>query len=84
MNTGKPIYHVEAAGGNDVAIIDGVIYQRESSDLQMRDPRTGKELKRVATPPNEQAFSSARPNGADGKIFIHSYTHAYCIKAWGK
>lgn len=84
MNTGKPIYHVEAAGGNDVAIIDGIIYQRESSDLQMRDPRTGKELKRVATPPNEQAFSSARPNGADGKIYIHSYTHAYCIKAWGK
>ena len=82
--TGKLIYNVSATGMTDMAIIDGIIYQRDGSDLQMRDPRTGKELKRVSTPPNEQAFSSSRPNGADGKIFIHSYTHAYCIKAWGK
>lgn len=84
INTGKPIYNVPATGLTDMSILDGVIYQCDGSDLQMRDPRTGKELKRVSTPPNEQAFSSSRPNGADGKIFIHSYTHAYCIKAWGK
>jgi outer membrane protein assembly factor BamB len=84
LTTGKPIYHVSAIGNTNIAIIDKIIYQRDGSDLQMRDPRTGKELKRVATPPNEQAFSSSRPNGKDGKIYIHSYTHAYCIKAWGK
>jgi len=84
ISTGKVMYNVSAAGTNDATLIDGIIYQREHSDLQMRDPKTGKELKRVATPQNAQAFSSSRPNGKDGRIFIHSYTHAYCIKAWGK
>ena len=84
INTGVKLYDVPAAGSNTANLIGGIIYQREHSDLQMRDPRTGKELKRVATPPSAQAFSSSRPNGKDGKIFIHSYTDAYCIKAWGK
>ncbi len=84
INTGLKLYDVPAAGSNTANIIDGIIYQREGSDIQMRDPKTGKELKRVATPQNAQAFSSSRPNGKDGRIFIHSYTHAYCIKAWGK
>jgi len=84
INTGSELYNVPAAGSNTANIIDGIIYQREHSDLQMRDPKTGKELKRIATGRNEQAFSSSRPNGANGKIYIHSYTDAYCIKAWGK
>jgi len=83
INTGAVKYNV-LSSHSAANIIDGVIYQREGSDLQMRDPRTGKELKRIATGVNEQAFSSSRPNGKDGKIFIHSYTDAYCIKAWGK
>ena len=84
INTGKELYHTAAAGSNTANIIDGIIYQRDNSDLQMRDPKTGKELKRIATGANEQAFSNSRPNGADGKIFVHTYTDAYCIKAWGK
>jgi len=84
INTGSELYNVPAAGSNTANIIDGIIYQREHSDLQMRDPKTGKELKRIATGSNEQAFSSSRPNGADGKIFVHTYTDAYCIRAWGK
>ena len=83
INTGAVKYNV-LSSHTAANIIDGIIYQREGSDLQMRDPRTGKELKRISTGVNEQAFSSSRPNGADGKIFIHSYTDAYCIKAWGK
>jgi outer membrane protein assembly factor BamB len=83
INTGVVKYNVPSSH-TAANIIDGVIYQREGSDLQMRDPRTGRELKRIATGVNEQAFSSSRPNGKDGKIFIHSYTDAYCIKAWGK
>jgi len=84
INTGKELYHTAAAGSNTANIIDGIIYQRDNSDLQMRDPKIGKELKRVATPLNAQSFSGSRPNGANGKIYIHSYTDAYCIKAWGK
>jgi hypothetical protein len=84
INTGNELYNVPAAGSNTANVIDGIIYQREHSDLQMRDPKTGKELKRIATGRNEQAFSSSRPNGADGKIYVHTYTDAYCIKAWGK
>jgi len=84
ISTGKVMYNVPAAGTNDSALIDGIIYQREHSDLQMRDPKTGKELKRIATGRNEQAFSNSRPNGVDGKIYVHTYTDAYCIKAWGK
>ncbi len=84
LDTGVKKYDVPAAGSNTANVIDGIIYQRDGSDLQMRDPYTGKELKRISTGKNEQAFSSSRPNGKDGKIFIHSYTDAYCIKAWGK
>ncbi len=83
VNTGEVKYNV-LSSHTAAFIYEGVIYQREGSDLQMRDPRTGKELKRIATGENEQAFSSSRPNGKDGKIYIHSYTDAYCIKAWGK
>lgn len=84
LNTGLLKYNVLAPGSNSASIIDGIIYHREGSDLGMRDPNTGSVLKRIATGRDEQAFSSARPNGADGKIFVHTYTHAYCIKAWGK
>ena len=84
INTGYELYNVPAAGSNTANIIDDIIYQRDGSDLQMRDPKTGKELKRIATGRNEQAFSGSRPNGADGKIYVHTYTDAYCIKAWGK
>jgi hypothetical protein len=84
LNTGIKKYDVPAAGSNTANIIDGIINQRDRSDLQMRDPYTGKELKRISTGKNEQAFSSSRPNGANGKIYIHSYTDAYCIKAWEK
>jgi len=84
INTGNELYNVSATGSNTANVIDGIIYQREHSDLQMRDPKTGKELKRIATGANEQAFSSSRPNGKDGKIYVHTYTDAYCIKAWGK
>ncbi len=84
INTGVKFYVVAAAGSNTANIIDGIIYQREHSDLQMRDPKTGKELKRVTTGANDQAFSDSRPNGANGKIYVHTYTDAYCIKAWDK
>ena len=84
INTGVKLYDVPAAGSNTANIINGIIYQREHSDLQIRDSKTGKELKRIATGVNEQAFSSSRPNGADGKIFVHTYSDAYCIKAWEK
>lgn len=84
IDTGELLYKEPAGGSPSASIIDGVIYQRDKSDLQMRDPRTGKELKRIATPAHEQAFASAPPNGADGRIFLHSYTHAYCVRAYGK
>jgi outer membrane protein assembly factor BamB len=84
LNTGLLKHNVLAPGSNTASIIDGIIYQREGSDLGMRDPNTGTLLKRIATGRDEQAFSSSRPNGTDGKIFVHTYTHAYCIKAWGK
>ncbi|MDD3080181.1 MAG: hypothetical protein PHH37_13935 [Paludibacter sp.] len=84
INTGEKLYDVLACGSNTANIIDGIIYQRDGSDLQMREPKTGKELKRIATGENEEAFSGSRPNGANGKIYIHSYTDAYCIKAWNK
>jgi outer membrane protein assembly factor BamB len=84
INTGKVIYNVDGSGGTDAAIIDGILYQRWYSDLGMIDPNTGKLLKRVATPKDDQAFANSRPSGANGKIYLHSYTDAYCIKAWGK
>jgi outer membrane protein assembly factor BamB len=84
INTGDEYYNIKAAGSNTANVIDGIIYQRDGSDFQMRDPKTGKELKRIVTGRNEQAFSSSRPNGANGRIYVHTYTDAYCIKAWGK
>ncbi len=65
-------------------IVDGVIYNEDDSDLVMRDVYTGKVLKRYATGLSEEGFARTRPNVVDGKVYIHSYTHAYCIKAWGK
>ena len=56
----------------------------DNNDFLMRDPNTGKELKRISTGKNAEGFAGSRPNGKDGKIYIHSYTDAYCIKAWGK
>ena len=84
INTGKKLYETSTGSSTSASVIDGILYQRDGSDFLMRDPRTGKELKRIVTGINEQAFSSSRPNGKDGKIFIHSYTDAYCIKAWGR
>ena len=84
INTGKELYSVSANGSSTAAIIDGILYDEDRNDFLMRDPKTGKELKRVSTGKNEQGFAGSRPNGADGKIFVHTYTDAYCIKAWGK
>ena len=84
INTGKELYKVTANGSSTPAIIDGIIYGEDHNDFLMRDPKTGKELKRIKTGNNEEGFSSSRPNGADGKIFVHTYSDAYCIKAWGK
>lgn len=84
INTGNELYRVSANGSSTAAIIDGILYDEDRNDFLMRDPKTGKELKRVSTGKNEQGFAGSRPNGADGKIFVHTYTDAYCIKAWGK
>ncbi len=84
INTGVKLYDVPATGSNSANIIDGIIYNEDHNDFLMRDPKTGKELKRIKTGINEEGFSSSRPNGADGKIFVHTYSDAYCIKAWGK
>lgn len=84
INTGVKLYDVPATGSNSANIIDGTIYNEDHNDLLMRDPKTGKELKRIKTGINEEGFSSSRPNGADGKIFVHTYSDAYCIKAWEK
>jgi hypothetical protein len=83
LNTGAFKYNVPA-GWVDARMIDGVMYNIDDSDLVMRDPYTGKELKRAVATPGEQVFASMRPNGADGRIFIHSYSHAYCLKAYSK
>lgn len=84
INTGKLLYNVSANGGSAAAIIDGILYDEDHNDFLMRDPNTGKELKRISTGKNEEGFSSSRPNGADGRIYIHTYSDAYCINAWGK
>jgi outer membrane protein assembly factor BamB len=84
INTGNLVYNVLANGSSSAAIIDGILYDQDHNDFLMRDPKTGKELKRISTGKNEEGFSSSRPNGADGKIYVHTYTDAYCIKAWGK
>lgn len=84
INTGSSLYNVLANGSSTAVIIDGILYDQDHNDFLMRDPKTGKELKRISTGKNEEGFSSSRPNGADGKIYVHTYTDAYCIKAWGK
>ena len=81
INTGKELYRVSANGSSTASIIDGILYDEDNNDFLMRDPKTGKELKRVSTGKNEQGFAGSRPNGTDGKIFVHTYTDAYCIKA---
>lgn len=83
INTGVLKYNVIASHAQ-AKIVDGVIYNEDYDDLVMRDVYTGKVLKRYATGLNEEGFARTRPNVVDGKVYIHSYTHAYCIKAWGK
>ena len=87
LNTsdGSLRYNVKSASGSAAgSIIDGVLYCEDNNDFLMRDPNTGKELKRISTGKNAEGFAGSRPNGKDGKIYIHSYTDAYCIKAFGK
>jgi len=84
INTGKELYKVSANGSSFANIIDGIIYDEDHNDFLMRDPKNGKELKRITTGKNEEGFSGSRPNGADGRIYVHTYSDAYCIKAWGK
>jgi outer membrane protein assembly factor BamB len=83
INTGALKYNVIASHAQ-AKIVDGVIYNEDADDLVMRDVYTGKILKRYATGLNQEGFARTRPNVVDGKVYIHSYTHAYCIKAWGK
>jgi outer membrane protein assembly factor BamB len=83
INTGALKYNVLASHAQ-AKIVDGVIYNEDDNDLVMRDVYTGKILKRYATGLNEEGFARTRPNVVDGRVYIHSYTHAYCIKAWGK
>ncbi len=83
INTGNLLYDSKTTG-TDPNVIDGVIYKKDQGDLQMLDAKTGKELKRVPYGKGEEAFAGARPNGADGRIYIHTYTDAYCIRAWGE
>lgn len=83
INTGALKYNVLSSHAQ-AEIVDGVIYNEDDSDLVMRDVYTGKVLKRYATGLNEEGFARTRPNVVDGRVYIHSYTHAYCIKAWGK
>ena len=83
INTGALKYNVTASHAQ-AKIVDGVIYNEDYDDLVMRDVYTGKVLKRYATGLNEEGFARTRPNVVDGRVYIHSYTHAYCIKAWGK
>jgi len=81
--TGNVKYNVTSSH-SAASVIEGVIYNEDNNDLVMRDVFTGKVLKRVETEKNEEGFASTRPNVVDGKVFIHSYSDAYCIKAWNK
>jgi hypothetical protein len=81
INTGNLRYNVPASHAR-AKIADGVIYNEDYDDLVMRDVYTGKILKRYATGINEEGFARVRPNVVDGKVYIHSGTDAYCIKAW--
>ena len=83
INTGALKYNVIASHAQ-AKIVDGVMYNQDDNDLVMRDVYTGKVLKRYATGINEEGFARTRPNVVDGRVYIHSYTHAYCIKAWGR
>ena len=85
FSTGYLNYNVSSRSGSAAgAIIDGVLYCEDNNDFLMRDPRTGKELKRISSGENQEGFTGSRPNGADGRIYIHTYTDAYCIRAWGE
>lgn len=83
INTGALKYNVIASHAQ-AKIVDGVMYNQDDNDLVMRDVYTGKVLKRYATGLNEEGFARTRPNVVDGRVYIHSYTDAYCIKAWGR
>lgn len=83
INTGVLKYNVIASHAQ-AKIVDGVIYNEDDSNLVMRDVYTGKVLKRYATGLSEEGFARTRPNVVDGRVYIHSGTDAYCIKAWGK
>ena len=83
INTGQLKYNVPASHAR-AKIADGVIYNEDYDDLVMRDVYTGKILKRYATGINEEGFARVRPNVVDGKVYIHSGTDAYCIRAWNK
>jgi outer membrane protein assembly factor BamB len=81
INTGALKYNVLASHAQG-RIVDGVIYNEDDNDLVMRDVYTGKILKRYATGLNQEGFARTRPNVVDGRVYLHSYTDAYCIKAW--
>jgi hypothetical protein len=81
IENGDSLYNVWISS-NEANIIDGIIYQTNKGNFVMKDPLTGKELKRIKT--MDSSFQGDRPNGADGRIYIHTGTHAYCIKAWGQ
>jgi outer membrane protein assembly factor BamB len=83
INTGALKYNVLASHAQ-AKIVDGVIYNEDADDLVMRDVYTGKILKRYATGLNQEGFARTRPNVVDGRVYLHSYTDAYCIKAWGR
>jgi len=80
INSGDLKYNVPSSHALAM-VVDGVIYNEDSDDLVMRDVYTGKILKRISTGINEEGFARVRPNVVDGKVFIHSYTDAFCIKA---
>jgi outer membrane protein assembly factor BamB len=81
INTGALKYNVIASHAQ-AKIVDGVVYNQDDNDLVMRDVYTGKILKRYATGLNQEGFARTRPNVVDGRVYLHSYTDAYCIKAW--
>lgn len=83
VKTGSVKYNV-ASSHSSAVVSNGVIYNEDNNDLLFRDVYTGKVLKRVITGKNEEGFAASRPNVLDGKVFIHSYSDAFCIKAWNK
>ena len=83
INTGTLKYNVPASHAR-ATVVDGVVYNEDYNDLVMRDVYSGKILKRYSAGINEEGFARTRPKVVDGKVYIHSYTDAYCIKAWEK